>query len=522
MTSLWYRDVTLGRQGAVVLLFFLVAQWESSTLVFAQTVIIPSISVSETYDSNVFYTPTSLLGPNVKPEDFITMLTPQLNIAHTGSLVRGSVYAGGIISKYLNNPSLDYNGINTGGVLDLKNAANKLSQRMTSLTVTGTYQFTPSASAFTATGAGTGIGGGYGGTSGGVLNNGLVTNRVSTNVYTMGVTGGYQLTRTTILTGLYSYNKISFGQQSGGVNNPLFDTVGNQGAVTISTQTSARDAVGATSTMSHYGQEQSGSSGQGSFTTIGETLNWSRRWTQRLTTSLLGGGIVTLPIESTTPGQSTKSQFAPTVGANISYASLSEGLRAAGSSPGPFDGLPSLVGTVSPGGIAAPGQFTTALTYNFSVYPSYAYAAGPTKTHVVGANVTGGITRNLTGQAGLNFSHGSTSTPATTFDSATLNAGLRYLIGPVLANLTYTWMYFSSSIDNTTPGQTTAGDNVYAFSKKMVMLSFSYAFTSQSFFRMDRFGSVGRPSAGEGTSGLSGGEPGSGASDTGPGNLRKE
>ena len=432
--------------------------------------------------------------------------------------MRGSLSVGAAITKYLHNPSLDFTGYNTSGQLDLKNAANKISQRITSLTVSGTYQFTPSMSGFGATMGG--IGTTYGSTSVGAFNTGLVTNRASMHNYTLGVAGGYQLTRTTTLTGTYNYTKISFGNQSGGVDNQLFDTTGHQGSTTISTQINARDTVGATAAMSHYTQEQSsGSSGQGSFTTIAETLNWSRLWTQRLTTTLSGGGIVTLPIESATPGQSVKSQFAPTATASISYTSFSEGLRAAGSSPGLFDGLPSLAGALSPGGIAAPGQFTTALSYNFSVFPSYAFEAGPIKTHVVGANVTAGITRKLTAQAGMNFSHGSTSAPVTTFDSAGVTAGARYLIGPVLASLTYNWLYFSSSAAQSTPGQ-----SQYEFSKKMVMLSLSYAFTSpgQSFFRMGGFGSSGTQGSGEGISAPSGVGTGSSPSGGGSGILRKE
>lgn len=482
---------------------------------FAQTLIIPSVSVSETYDSNVFYTPKTLLGPTQKPEDFITTVTPQINIAHSGSLIRGSVMMGGLVTKYLHNPNLDFTGLNAGGQLDLKETANKVSQRITTLAVRGTYQFTPSTSGFGATTGG--LGTGYGATSGGPLNAGLVTNRVSTHAYNLGVTGGYQLTRVTTLTANYNYSKIGFGSQSGGVNNPLFDTTGHQGSTTISTQISARDSVGATATMSHYIQEQaSGSNGQGTFTTIGESLNWARRWTQKLNTTLGGGGIVTLPVGSEIPGQSVKTQFAPTASASVSYSSFLEGLRDVGSSvgSGPFDNLPSVPGSLNPGGIMAPGAYTTAMSYAFSIFPAYALGSGPMKTHVLGINATGGITPKLTGQVGTNFSHGTTSTPASTINSAGITAGARYLIGPVMASLTYNWLYFSSSTSLSSLGQGSQSSE-YAFSKKMVMLTLSYAFTSQSFFRMDRFGFVGQPSGSEGTSGPPSSEPGSGASDSG-------
>ena len=513
---MWSRDVTLVRRGAVALLVFFLAQWVEGTFVFAQTLIVPSISASETYDSNVFYTPKTLLGPDQKPEDFVTTVTPQINFARAGSLMRAGLSVGASIAKYLHNPDLDYTGVNAAGTLDFKSAASKLSQRITTLTVNGIYQFTPSMSGFSAS-TGGGLGTGFGGTQVGALNSGLVTNRVSMNTYNLGVTGGYQLTRVTTLLANYTYTKVSFGKQSGGVDNQLFDTTGHQGTTTISTQISARDTVGATATMSHYIQEQaSGSSGQGSFTTIAETLNWARLWTQKLSTSLGGGGILTLPIGSSIPGQSIKSQFAPTATATMTYSSFSEGLRAAGSSVSPFDGLPSLAGMLNPGGINAAGGYTAAMSYNFSIFPSYAFGSGPIKTHVVGVNASAGLTSKLTAQVGANYSHGTTSFPTSTFDTVGLTAGARYLIGPVLASLTYDWLYFSSSTAQSPLSQNSQSDE-YAFSKKMVMLSFSYAFTSQSFFRMDQFGFGGQSSGSGGTTSPSSGELGSGAAGTGLG-----
>ena len=512
MTSLWYRDVTLVRQGAVVLFTLLIAQWVVNSLVSAQTLIVPSISASETYDSNVFYTPKSLLASNIKPEDYITRVIPQINIARAGSLVSGGLFGGAVISKYVNNPSLDYTGINAGGQMDLNGWASSFSQRITALSIRGIYQFTPSTSGFGAT-TGGGLGTGFGATTiTAPTNTGLVTNRVSTQNYNLGITGGYALTQTTSLTSSYNYSKISFGNQSGGVNNPLFGTEGHQATTTLATRLTATDTVGATATMSHYIQGQNNGGGTGSFTTIAETLNWGRRWTQKLSTNLGGGGIVTLPIGSEIPGQSVKTQFAPTGTAGITYSSFSEGLRAAGSSLSPLDSLPSLAGSLAPGGVNAPGGYTAAMTYTYSIFPSYGFGSGPMKTHILGLNATGGITPKLTGQVGMNFSHGTRSEPASTFDTVGLTAGARYLIGPVLASLSYNWLYFSSST-----AQSTVNQSDYAFSKKMVIFSLSYAFTSQSFFRMDRFGSVGQPSNTGGASGLSSGEPGTGTSDTGLG-----
>lgn len=137
------------------------------------------------------------------------------------------------------------------------------------------------------------------------------------------------------------------------------------------------------------------------------------------------------------------------------------------------------------------------------------------KTHIVGINARGGITANLTAQAGMNYSHGTTSTPASSFDTLGATAGASYLLGPVLVNLTYNWLYFSSSFAESATAQ-----SEYAFSKKMVMLSLSYAFTSQSFFRMGGLGSFASQDSGESATGLSG--TGSGSGSVGSGVLKKE
>ncbi|TKB59324.1 MAG: hypothetical protein E8D49_08360 [Nitrospira sp.] len=491
------------RQGAVAVLTLLFVQGVLSSLVFAQTTIIPSLTVSERYDSNIFFVPKSLLAPGSKPEDFITSVPAQLNVTHEGSLISGSLFGTGIVTKYLNNPSRDFIGWNVGGRLDLTNAATQVSQRITSLSVRGSYRSTPATTGFGA--AGGGLGTGFGSTSGGVLEAGQVTNRASRQIYNLGVTGGYQLTGLTTLNAAYDFTRVSFGEQdaqSGGVTNTLFDTTVHRGTTTISTRISLRDTVGATAAMSHFIQEDSsGISGSGSFTTITETLNWSRLWTQQLRTTLKGGGSLKLPVGSDIPGQSTKSQLVPTVSATMTYTSFSDELRDVGAS----DGLPSLAGSLAPGGIVPPGAYTATMSYRFSLVPSIAFGAGPLKTHVVGIIATGGITSKLSGQVGMNYSHGTRSAPTSTFDTIGLTAGARYLIGPVLASLTYNWLFFSREADPSLSSQSTE----YEFSKKMVLLSFSYAFMSPSFFR-------------EGISFPSGGGAGSSPSGDGSEILRKE
>jgi hypothetical protein len=169
----------------------------------------------------------------------------------------------------------------------------------------------------------------------------------------------------------------------------------------------------------------------------------------------------------------------------------------------------------------SPGEYTATLRATYTILPSFAFGSGPAKTYVVGTNVIGGVSRNLSANVGINYAHGSrdNSNGNSTYDSVAVIGGLGYLMGPVLANLTGTWMYF----DNSSP-QAGGSQSQYEFSKKIVMLSFSYAFTSpsQSFFRMGGFGSSGAQGSGEGISAPSGAGTGSSPSGGGSGTLRKE
>ena len=152
-----------------------------------------------------------------------------------------------------------------------------------------------------------------------------------------------------------------------------------------------------------------------------------------------------------------------------------------------------------------PGAYTTRMSYRFSLVPSYAFGAGPLKVHVVGLSAVGGITSKLSGQVGMNYSHGTRSAPTSTFDTFGVTVGARYLIGPVMASLTYNWLFFSREADPSLASQPTQ----YEFSKKVVLLSFSYAFMSPAFFN-------------EGISLPSGVGTGSSSSGDGSGILSKE
>src|SRR5262249_49748801 len=156
---------------ALVLLFTVLRIDSMTEVASAQTIIVPALSVSEAYDSNVFFTPKSQLGPGQTANDFYTTVTPQINVSHGDQFIRGSLAAAALVTRYVNNPSLDYTGINLAGNLDLRGWANsKVSPRITSFTVTGTYQYTPTRSGFGTVAPGSNVGTTFGSTQTGPLN----------------------------------------------------------------------------------------------------------------------------------------------------------------------------------------------------------------------------------------------------------------------------------------------------------------------------------------------------------------
>jgi hypothetical protein len=94
-------------------------------------------------------------------------------------------------------------------------------------------------------------------------------------------------------------------------------------------------------------------------------------------------------------------------------------------------------------------------------------------------NASAGLTSRLSGLGGMNYAHATRNAPDSTSDTFGVTAGARYLIGPVFASLTYNWFFFSREQEQALSSQSSE----YEFSKKMVMLSFSYAFASPAFFR---------------------------------------
>jgi hypothetical protein len=165
--------------------------------------IIPSVQVSERYDSNVFFVSKSQLQ-GLTPEDFITTIVPQVRglYADRRELVKVNAMVGAVGSYYTNNTGLSYVGANAGVVLDM---SDLLSQWRPGArwTVSDTYFYSPQPPAF--------LIGGQSGEPANLLVAGFQASRTKTNSNSFNTTLELPLDSTVKLTGSYTNSFIHYG-----------------------------------------------------------------------------------------------------------------------------------------------------------------------------------------------------------------------------------------------------------------------------------------------------------------------
>lgn len=479
----------------------LVVSWSAIDCAAQQIRVVPSLSVIEQYDTNVFFTPKSQLPAGTKADDLISTFTPQLNFTQSNTLVNTNLSVGAVIQKFARNSELDNVGFNAAAGIDLSQAVNRVLPRMRALRVFGAYRYSPSQSAFGAGGFGGGIGGGGFGSGGfgiaGPVDSGLLTQRIRTTMYQVGFTDSYSLSPTTDFQTAYTYSQLSFGglltpgtATGGQPTNTVFDTTTHSISAGPASQISAIDTLSVKYTFTQTSQAQFGD-----YTTHNGNLGWGRSWTREWSSSLNGGLTLIEPIPDTSAfgGQRrVPATIFPTGGFNITYASGSSFLRklgsdirdAAGSTTAATSFLPLLAGMNMPGGIATPGSYQLTLRYNLGVFPSFVQSAGPIYTHLVSFGSIAGITDKLTTQAFLNYARSSYTSDAigTTFSTYGTTVSLNYLITPTFtARLSHQWLNFDNQTN--APGAADLG-----ISKHVILLAFTYAYAPRGdFFRSGAF-----------------------------------
>jgi hypothetical protein len=242
--------------------------------------VIPSITVSERYDSNVFFVTT---GQNL--EDYVTTVVPQLKVVHSGRLIQGDIHGGVTGEQYVNNPGLSYIAPNGGFVANLDGMVQQWIPKA-SLQLSDDFVFTPRPPAFLAPEAGN--------VAPDAFVRGIQTQRAN-SISNMGTAAGaYALSPTAAFQTSYMHQFIRFGNTfADPVFGSFFDTTFQTVTAGPQIQVSPRD------TMTLFYQYQQGNfvgGGFGSgFYTHGGLAGWKRALTPSLTGSLSAGAAVVNP-----------------------------------------------------------------------------------------------------------------------------------------------------------------------------------------------------------------------------------
>ena len=239
--------------------------------------VVPSVAVSETYDSNVL----NVAGQ--QKDDYVTRITPQVAVELKGRLMSGTLRAGLTGAVYVNNPDLDYIGMNGGLNLNLDNVVNRVVPRL-KIQLSDFVTYTPQPPAFLNPEA-------RAGGQSDIFARGIQVARADSIQNTSAITGSYTLLPRISLNARYAYSFMKFFNTFATPDAGTFVDTTNQSAnIGVQTAVTHQDNfnVSYTYALSSFSQ------GTG-FTSHAGTLTWAHRFTPTLSGSLAGGATAAVP-----------------------------------------------------------------------------------------------------------------------------------------------------------------------------------------------------------------------------------
>jgi len=253
--------------------------------------VVPSLCVSERYDSNVFYAPPT---PGIQPEDFVTRVEPILLVNYNGDNASGFLRAAGFSETYMKNPDLNYLGTYGTLSLNLDNSIKRVFPKA-SLNVIDTFSYAPLPPGFVNPAAGTSPG--APGNIQNVYAQGFLAFRTNNLTNNGTVSTSYATTASTSLSASYNHSMIRFGlsPSTQGVN--LFNTTAQTGSVGGAARLSELDTLNIR--YAHSQIEYASTTTSSHFITDSATIGWSRMLTPNFSAELGGGGVLISPRQTT-------------------------------------------------------------------------------------------------------------------------------------------------------------------------------------------------------------------------------
>ena len=384
--------------------------------------LVPSVQISERYDSNVFFAPKSLLQ-GLNPADFVTTVMPQVRglYADPEKLVKVNATVGAVGSYYANNTGLSYVGANAGAGLDMSDLLNRW-RPGARWTVSDSFFYTPQPPAF--------LQGGPSGEQANLLVAGFQATRTNTTSNSVNTMFQLPLNRTVNASGSYTQSFIHYGASKVSQAANLISQNAHAYTAGISAQISLQDTVRLDFIGNQYDQ-----GGLGSFSTRGGAIGWAHTFSHAVSFNATGG-------VQELSGESNDVRF---------------------STVAPFGSLALLWND---------STTSIALTYRSGITPSFQFQSAALLNHSVSLNMTQNTPiRDLSGLLSAGYSianeYGSKSGSALSWTTVGGTVGLLYRVTQKMF-LTSTYSY--QNVDNVFRG------THFAYDKHVVQLSLAQAF----------------------------------------------
>lgn len=238
------------------------------------TEIVPSIEISERYDSNVFF-----IGQGKNLEDYVTTVVPRLQVNHNDEWVAGNIYGSVTGEAYVKNPGLNYFAPAGGFLANLNRTLDHFLPQA-KLRLRDDFVFTPRPPAFAAPEVGN--------VAPASFVRGIQSSRANSFSNVAEAKGSYSLRSNTDILASYTHQMIRFGNAF--VAPPFgryFDTTFQIFTAGPEVQVSSTDIL----SIQYQWQKGSFDGGGfgGGFSTQGGFAEWRRSLTPNLTMDLTGG-----------------------------------------------------------------------------------------------------------------------------------------------------------------------------------------------------------------------------------------
>jgi hypothetical protein len=256
------------------------------SLVHAETKFIPSLTVSERYDTNIWFSPAEFLPPGTRLDDFATTLAGGLQALYRERDVEASLTAGGDFNAYIYNPGLNYFNARLDGYAKLDGWVQQF-VKGSQLRIAESFRYTPESPGF------------LNGVKGGVVDDpflrGIQQFRANTFSNTTSVNGSVPIYRDIAFDGGYSFSLYRVGSvlAAGGTGAAFFDTTIHSFSAGPRYVLTREDSIGLAYKRSDTTQIQTnvapGAGQNFDFTTQSVSAGYSRKtpdWTAQLTAGM--------------------------------------------------------------------------------------------------------------------------------------------------------------------------------------------------------------------------------------------